>query len=246
VHARRTSSQGDDHEGLLQAHRLKYGWKHGVDPHRAPPYYDRDIVDYVGTFQVPEPGLRPDRPRVFGIGLNKTGTSSLHEALGLLGYESLHWGGPAIRQLVEASLQAGDPLLSRLDQRFDAFSDIEALSTSFELLDRQYPGSTFILTIRPVDDWVDSRRRHVEANQARQAEGTYEGGFLTVDEQAWRAQWTDHVERVRTYFAGRDDFLEIDLADGSPWGALSRLLGVPEPSVPFPWANLGATRPLTR
>jgi hypothetical protein len=45
VHARRTSSDvGADM--LLQAHRYKYGWKHGVDPDRAPPYYNREIVDY--------------------------------------------------------------------------------------------------------------------------------------------------------------------------------------------------------
>jgi glycosyltransferase involved in cell wall biosynthesis len=47
VHARRTSSD-TDHDVLLQAHRYKYGWKHGVDPHRAPPYYNREIVEYTG------------------------------------------------------------------------------------------------------------------------------------------------------------------------------------------------------
>jgi glycosyltransferase involved in cell wall biosynthesis len=50
VHARRTSSQAGA-DMLLQAHRYKYGWKHGVDPDRAPPYYHREIVDY-------EPGPR--------------------------------------------------------------------------------------------------------------------------------------------------------------------------------------------
>ena len=45
VHARRTSSQPEA-DRLLQAHRYKYGWKHGVDPDRAPPYYNREIVDY--------------------------------------------------------------------------------------------------------------------------------------------------------------------------------------------------------
>jgi glycosyltransferase involved in cell wall biosynthesis len=49
VHARRTTNRHDDHnEMLLQAHRYKYGWKHGVDPHRAPPFYKRPIVEYVG------------------------------------------------------------------------------------------------------------------------------------------------------------------------------------------------------
>jgi glycosyltransferase involved in cell wall biosynthesis len=47
VHARRTSSDAD-HDMLLQAHRYKYGWKHGVDPRRAPPYYNREIVEYTG------------------------------------------------------------------------------------------------------------------------------------------------------------------------------------------------------
>jgi hypothetical protein len=41
---------------LLQAHRYKYGWKHGVDPDRAPPYYQREIIDY-------EPRRPADLPR---------------------------------------------------------------------------------------------------------------------------------------------------------------------------------------
>jgi len=130
----------------------------------------------------PEP--EPGRPRVFGIGLNKTGTSSFHAAMTLLGFESLHWGGPPIRHTVEASLASGRPLLSDLDPRYDAFSDILALSTNFALLDAQYPGSRFVLTVRPVDSWIDSRRRHVETNIRRKAAGEYDGTFLVVDEAA--------------------------------------------------------------
>jgi len=47
VHARRTSS--DNHsDWLLTGHRYLYGWKHGVEPMRAPPYYHREIVEYTG------------------------------------------------------------------------------------------------------------------------------------------------------------------------------------------------------
>ena len=42
----------------------------------------------------------PLRPRIFGLGLNKTATTSLHRALELLGFRSLHWGGPTVRQTV--------------------------------------------------------------------------------------------------------------------------------------------------
>jgi glycosyltransferase involved in cell wall biosynthesis len=240
VHARRTSSQ-DRSDLLLQAHRFKYGWKHNVDPLRAPPYYKREIVDYVGTTQARETGraVRPDRPRIFGIGLNKTATTSLHEALTMLGFESLHWGGPAVRRIVEISLDAGEPLLSRIDPRFDAFSDILILSQNYERLAREYPGSRFILTVRSLDEWIESRRRHVETNRRRRETGDYSGNFLTIDEEVWRQEWKRHVEQARAYFDGRDDFLEIDLSACSGWEPLCRFLGVDEPTGPFPWANRG-------
>jgi glycosyltransferase involved in cell wall biosynthesis len=50
VHARRTTARVDPRvDWLLLGHRYKYGWKHGVDPLRAPPYYNREIVEYRGT-----------------------------------------------------------------------------------------------------------------------------------------------------------------------------------------------------
>lgn len=183
--------------------------------------------------------LDPARPRIFGIGLNKTGTSSLHRALEQLGFHSLHWGGPEVRRTVESSLEAGEPLLERIDPTYDAFSDIEPIYRNVGLLDRQYPGSRFILTVRVVDEWVDSRRRHVERNRAARAEGTYTGTFLEVDEAAWRDDWNRHVAGVRDHFAGRPDLLEVDLTASPSWERLCRFLDVPVPLVDFPWENRG-------
>ena len=189
---------------------------------------------------MPEPlraGGHPDRPRVFGIGLNKTGTSSFHQAMTVMGYQSLHWGGPSVRMEVEQSIERGEPLLTRLDPTYDAFSDIEALSENFVLLDAQYPGSRFVLTVRPLDDWIDSRRRHVENNIRRRETGDYQGNFLVVDEDRWRRQWGRHTEAARRYFAGRDDFVEVDITAGAGWEPLCTLLGIAEPAQPFPWEN---------
>jgi hypothetical protein len=48
-HARRSTGRTDPHiDWLLTSHRYKYGWKHGVEPMKAPPYYNRPIVEYVG------------------------------------------------------------------------------------------------------------------------------------------------------------------------------------------------------
>jgi len=153
----------------------------------------------------PDADLRPDRPRIFGIELNKTGTSSFHEALTVLGFESLHYGGPAASAAVPRAIHEEAPLLSNLDPRYDAFSDIGRLSRRFRLLDEQYPASSFVLTTRPFGDWIDSRRRHVERNIDAKEAGKYNGTFLVVDEAKWTQEWEVHMERAHRYFDGRDD-----------------------------------------
>lgn len=182
--------------------------------------------------------------KIFCIGLSKTGTRSLHQALEILGYRSLHWGGPelatAVRRgpllnaAVERSLTDGRPLLEDIDEA-DAYSDLHALTRNFDVLDEQYPGSRFILTVRDLDAWLDSRRRHVEENRARQARGEYEGSFLEVDLDGWRAEATEHHARVRAHFAGRPhDLLEMDISAGDGWAELCPFLRVKVPSEPFP------------
>jgi len=190
----------------------------------------------------------PDRPRIFGIGLNKTGTTSFGEALIVLGFKSLHFGGTRAHDAVKRAIDEGVPLLTHLDPSFDSFSDIGLLSRRFRMLDHQYPGSRFVLTTRPRADWIDSRRRHVERNLEKQARGEYDGTFLVVDEDKWTREWDHHHEQVRAYFAGRPDFLELDLSDNPSWGPLCSFLAVAEPDEPFPWANRNggsAVRPST-
>lgn len=179
----------------------------------------------------------PDRPRVFGIGLNKTGTTSLHNAFIELGLNSFHWGGPEAHDAVMKAVNEERPLLTYLDPAYDAFLDIGVLSRRFALCDRQYPGSKFVLTVRPVEEWLDSRRRHVERNVERAKRGEYSGTFLEVDIPKWQAEWDTHLERVYRYFDGRDDMIEVDVTAGPGWEPFCDLLGLPIPSTPFPWKN---------
>lgn len=81
---------------------------------------------------------------LFCIGLPKTGTSSIARALDILGYRCLHDSERASKAFAEAVLN-GRPLLSDLSG-YDAFSDYP-FDVNFPILDRQYPGSKFILTI---------------------------------------------------------------------------------------------------
>ena len=178
--------------------------------------------------------------KIFGIGLNKTGTISLHQALTGLGLSSLHWGGPPSRRAVERAIREGKPLLTYLGE-YDAYSDIQRLSVSFDVLDRQYPGSRFILTTRDVDDWVDSRRRHVERNRERKARGEYDGTFLEIELDRWREQFVDHHARVLEYFRDRDDLLVMRVTRGDGYELLCPFLGVPIVTAPFPWEHRDRT-----
>ena len=125
-HTRRTSARHQpDMELLFQAHRMKYSWKHGIEPTAPPPYWHRT------DRRVPV--------KLFGIGLNKTGTVSLHRALERLGYDSLHWGGEAAYLDVLRAIDEGVPVLHYLPAA-DAYSDIETLSLNFDLADAAVPG----------------------------------------------------------------------------------------------------------
>ena len=178
--------------------------------------------------------------KIFGIGLNKTATTTLHEALTILGFRSLHYKArpddePADDAVFRAQ-EEGLPLLTYI-AGYDAYSDIWPLIHNFDVLDEQYPGSRFVLTVRPVDQWIDSRRRHVERNIARRQAGDYDGDFLVVDEALWREQWERQVGRARRYFKGRRDFLEVNFTADPGWVQLCEFLELPEPDAPFPWAN---------
>src|SRR5215471_14847963 len=93
--------------------------------------------------------INNDAEKVFGIGLSRTATTSLHAALGILGLRSFHWTiGPEKRIL-------------RLEDAYfcDAITDINA-AFCFETLARMFPRAKFIYTSRPLHAWERSIVRH--------------------------------------------------------------------------------------
>ena len=245
-HERRTTGRHDPRmEEIFTRNRRRYEAKHGVGFDAPPPYYQREVIDYPPPGRVRLARMRPwasegaDRPRVLGIGMNKTGTSSLHAALRHLGYTAVHHGSVELRRSIEAAAADGRPMLSDIDPDLDALCDIAAITSGFAELDRDYPGSKFILTVRDVDDWVQSRIRHVEANRAARDAGRPHGNFMDIDVEAWVAEREAHHAAVLAHFAGRpDDLLVLDLCAGQGWERLAPFLGWERiPERPFPWEN---------
>lgn len=173
--------------------------------------------------------------RIFNIGLNRAGTTSLTEALNLLGIGAAHHKHDGVRlyDLMRKNAAAGQPLLHGLDQ-YQAFSDF-AGRYFFERLDREYPYSKFILTTRELESWLDSRERKVHKNATSP---NYHYSFKSVDRPGWTRERELFLARLDRYFARRRaDLLIIDIPAGEGWEQLCPFLGVPVPDLPFPNRN---------
>lgn len=182
--------------------------------------------------------------KVFGLGLSKTGTSSLTDALNLLGIRSAHYPHDA-RTLCE--LRAGRYRLSILEE-FQGVTDIP-VAPFYAQLDRAFPNSRFILTVREraawlrscevhwrlMDEWLDNfpdfKRFHEFACTAAY-------GTLKFDRERFARAYEEHERGVRDYFRERPgDLLVLDICGGNGWEELCTFLDMDAPPAPFPHAN---------
>jgi len=179
--------------------------------------------------------------KIFGIGLNKTGTYSLSRGLQILGFKSIHYRSPKHQKLIARVMLENirnnrRPCYSM--EYANAFTDFLAPATSriYPRLDRAYPGSKFILTVRDLDDWLLSREKHVNYNRDHPG---YKGRWLTIDKEAWVKEWREHNAAVMEYFKNRhEDLLIIDICNGDGWEKLCPFLDVEMPDSPFPRLNI--------
>lgn len=184
--------------------------------------------------------LAPIPTRIFGIGMHKTATTSLNTALLTLGYESLHWPSGAWARDVWNEMESlgSSPTL----ERTYAASDLP-ISLLYAELDRAYPGSKFILTIREEVDWLRSVRDHFSTrNPYRWEWDVYPFsnkihqvlyGRKDFDVDVFLKRYRQHNEDVIRYFQFRPDDLLV-LREPMGWASLCNFLGNPIPNKSYP------------
>lgn len=184
--------------------------------------------------------------KVFGLGLSKTGTTSLGDALNLLSIKTIHY--PFDRQTY-SELRSGNYNLTILKE-YQAIVDTP-VAPFYAQLDKIFPGSKFILTVREIESWLCSIKKHREVMRPRKSRNPdYERfrdymsavvyGSLDYNEDRYRFVYEMHVKNVLSYFDKKpEDLLVMNICNGDGWKSLCSFLGVPIPAVPFPHSNQG-------
>lgn len=172
--------------------------------------------------------------KVFGIGFQKTGTSSLRRALKILGYRV---AGPNWIKDPNIARTVHDKAFALIEE-FDAFQDNPWPMLYREIAER-YPTSKFVLTKRPVEDWIVSVIKHFGTNVTPMRTWIYGVGSPVGNEAIYRDRYLRHNEEVEAYFEGSPGrLLVMNITDGDGWDLLCPFLGREAPEgQPFPHAN---------
>ena len=179
------------------------------------------------------------RTKVFGIGLSKTGTTSLAHALEILGYKTIDYLGAT--NYVRGDLSSID--LQKIENN-DAFTDTP-IPSFYRELDKRYPHSKFILTVREIEGWLRSCKKQFTKKHAQKINNALNVIFKEIydcieyDAENFESGYRRFNEGVIDYFKERkEDLLILDIAAGEGWEELCDFLDKPIPQVPFPKRNV--------
>jgi len=204
---------------------------------------------------------RNSKNKVFVIGRNKTGTTSIGRALAEMGYKM---GSQSKAELLMGSwLQREFKEIVNYCKTAEAFQDAPfSHDYTFQVMDYAFPGSKFILTVRNNgEEWYESLIRFHTKIVGKERLPTpddlkafmyREKGWIWrnqqaiygIDEQSlydkdiYIQHYEMHNMRVKDYFRYRqDDLLVLNLADPDSMNDLCDFLGKPLPSTGMPHLN---------
>lgn len=164
-------------------------------------------------------------PKVFGIGLPRTGTASLARALNLMAIPSLHW--------------VREDLLDHALRKYRGLCQMPA-TTRYKELDRRFPSSRFVLTLRDLDEWLESCRnwyleRPPGGPWARYGIELF--GVSRFDPESFARVYRRHHAEVDEHFRSRPEaLLRMNLCRREGWERLAPFLEVPVPGTGFPYS----------
>ena len=179
--------------------------------------------------------------KIFGIGLPRTGTTSLHLAFQQLGIASVHFPFTLWEQHDYSLLD-----------KYEAFCDGPIYAMYPELSDR-CPDSVFILTTRPLDDWLESMEWLLKHGPNiwgwSPAYDRFHAEFFgnaNFDRTLYTAAYNCHHEKVYRWTEQHQaKLLVLDTAKEYGFAELCEFLNLPILQLPYPKSNPARTPSLS-
>jgi hypothetical protein len=183
------------------------------------------------------------RPKIFVIGLSKTGTSSIGDALALLGYKRLGWKDIRSRHLVHTWYNGDLDALIDQTRYYDAFEDLP-WPVMYRELAALYPDAKFVLSLRKDEGtWLRSMRRHVSRGRWEAYQYFYGSTEVDGNEETVLQSYRNHTDNVRAFFRHQPErYTELVIDDGDKnWDVLCRVADCTQrPGISFPRSNTAA------
>lgn len=202
------------------------------------------------------------KQKVFGIGNNKTGTTSLKAAMEELGYKT--GDQRTAEELIDDWAKRDFKRIVQYCKTAQFFQDVPfSKPYTFVVLDHEFPGSKFILTVRDdPEQWYNSlvkfhskkwgREGRIPTREDLQQATYLEKGrpwkanrlsYDTPEDDPYRKEiliqhYIDHNNSVKEYFRHRpDDLLVLNVAGKNAYQKLCDFLGMKPVGKTFPWKN---------
>lgn len=174
--------------------------------------------------------------KVYCVGWHKTGTSSLSEALRILGYNVCD---DAYRFPPQSS--EFDEMAETLLRGYDAFVDMPWPVLAPKVME-EHPDWYYIHTVRPADEWWESAERHFSGTTHPVREWAYGVGDPSEAEGLWKRTYSAHNKVVNSLSGRVDNYLCLPLNADSKMERLCDFLGRPTPNMEYPHVNQNATQ----
>jgi len=176
--------------------------------------------------------------KIFGIGFHKTGTTSLAQALKILGYSVT---GPNGVNDPDIACNA-KRLIEKLVSHYDAFQD-NPWPIFYRELCQDFPQAKFVLTYRDPKKWITSQVKHFGRQETPMRQWIYGKGCPEGNEAVYLRRYQKHNQDVVAYFKKHGKpLLIMNFEKGDGWNQLCPFLNVQKPDVPFPHANKAEVR----
>jgi hypothetical protein len=176
--------------------------------------------------------------KVFGIGFQKTGTTTLGAMLGRLGYDVA--GYHQFRDMAGRADLGWEEVRARgldLARTHDAAKDTP-WPLLYADLDRAFPGARFVHVVREPEAWIRSVVADFKRSDNALHRLIYGVPYPEGHEEVWLERYARHNAEVEAHFAGRpQDYLRLRLEDGLSFSAICPFLGHPVLEDAAPVAN---------